>query len=220
VNNATAEADSSAGLSDAELLRRLPEVTHIESEEIRAQTLAVLRHTPDYFWTVPASTSGKYHNEFAREEHGLWIHTKMAAHVCEEMLPSWIGQGYITDDQADLVRQGVLLHDLFKQDLPENRDPENPADCHTADDHDLIAAEWLAEHTDVSDVVVHAVAAHNGPDGWGDGPSPTDTDAPVAAEVAREVHTCDMMASRATITAAVYDPCEELTEKYPELPTP
>jgi len=33
---------------------------------------------PDYFWTVPCSTSGKYHPQISLGEGGLVRHTKLA----------------------------------------------------------------------------------------------------------------------------------------------
>ena len=45
-----------------------------------------IQNLPDYFFTVPASSSGKYHAKFASGEHGLIFHTKAAFYVATELL--------------------------------------------------------------------------------------------------------------------------------------
>lgn len=197
-------------LDATEVIRRFPEVRAIEDSTLRALTVDTLRYTPDYFWTVPASTSGNYHHPLARGKHGLWIHTKMAATVFEECVESEVKQGNITEYDADCGRAAVLLHDQFKQGYPENR-PDDPDDQHTVGNHDVLAAEWFRQHTNLPEPVISAVEAHNGPEEWGEGKAPD-------AELGKMVHRADLLASRPSITPAVLDPAGELVEEYPNIP--
>lgn len=198
-------------LDATEVIRRLPEVRTITNERLRALTIDALRYTPDYWWNVPASTSGKYHNPLARGKHGLWIHTKMAMTALEVLLPSWKAQGKLTEWDADCARAAVLLHDIFKQGLPENRDPSDPNDCHTVGNHDVIAAEWLAAHTELPAEVIGAVEAHNGPEEWGEGKSPD-------SDLEQIVHMADNLASEEDGTFGVWKPSDRLTTAYPDIP--
>lgn len=201
--------DPTPNIDADEVIRRFPEVRAIEDTELRALTVDALRYTPAYFWTVPASTSGKYHHPLAREEHGLWIHTKMAATVYEESVDSAVNQSDITDYEADCGRAAVLLHDQFKQGYPEDR-PTDPDSQHTVGDHDVLAANWFRQHTTLPDPVIRAVEAHNGP--WGEGDDPDDP-------LTKLVHQADLLASRPSITPAVLDPSAELIEAYPDIPS-
>lgn len=203
-------------LSDEEVRRRLPEVELIDDPHLRRQVIEALQYIPDYWWTVPASVSGNFHNEFARGERGLWIHTKMAVTVFERLAPSWVQQGIFTDYDRDCALAALLLHDMFKQGLPTDRDPD---DYTTERDHDVIAARWLQEYTELPYRVIHAVDAHNGP--WYKGSNPKEASGGHvnAVAVAQLTHLCDMAASDANVTAGVWKPAEEILEVYPNIPT-
>lgn len=203
-------AEPTPNLSADEVIRRLPEVRLIEDNKLRALTIDALRYAPDYFWKEAASTSGKYHHPHARGECGLWIHTKMAIPMFMRLAPSWVAQGKLTEKERDMALSALLLHDMFKQGLPENRDPDNPDDCHTSGDHDVVAAEWFAEHTNLPEEVIGAVKAHNGPEEWGEGPAPQ-------SDVEQIVHTCDMLASDPNNPVSVWKPTEEILDVAPDI---
>ena len=53
------------------------EINRIESEDLRSFVRYYLdEYTPDYFWKIGASSSGKYHPVFSQGEGGLVRHTK------------------------------------------------------------------------------------------------------------------------------------------------
>ncbi len=204
-----------ANLSEDEVRRRLPEVELIDDPHLRHMVIEALQYTPDYWWEVAASVSGNYHNEFARGEHGLWIHTKMAVTVYDRLIDSWVYQGILSEYHADCVLAGILLHDMFKQGLPEDRDPD---DYTTEDDHDVTAARWLRKHTELPYEVIHAVDAHNGP--WYEGAEPKESGGNiVASSVAQMTHICDMVASDSDMTMGIWKPTEEILDVYPDIPT-
>lgn len=87
------------------------ELQIIKNEEIRDFVVWVFgTMAPDYFWTVPASTSGKYHPEISKGKGGLVRHTKLAVWWGVELMK--------TDDYSpgtrDAVIAALLLHDLMK----------------------------------------------------------------------------------------------------------
>lgn len=190
-----------------EVKRRLPEVELIEDEELREQTLdALQRMVPDYFWEVPATSSGRYHNPFARRRHGLWAHVKMVFTAYERIVDSYVELGIISELEADMGRAAVLLHDALKYGH------EYEEGDSTVRNHDNLASHWLSHNSELPKTVVDAVARHNG--GWYEGPSPVYEDEPVAMLV----HTADMIGSTKNVTCGVYEPAEELISAYPQLP--
>lgn len=187
-----------------EVERRLPEVSYIEDDDIRAQTVdAISRGVPEYFWQVPATGSGKYHNPFSRNRYGLWIHVKQVFAVYERLVRSYVEQGLITEKKADMGRAAVLLHDMLKYGHGyEDGDGTVP-------NHDNLAGHWLEHNSDLPREVVRAVKTHNGP--WYDGPEPN-------SPLEQLVHQADMVASTKNVTVGVYEPADEIHEKYPNIP--
>jgi hypothetical protein len=164
-----------------ELLRRFPEINKINDLTLRDTVAdAFLEHCPDYFWEVPASTSGKYHPKDQSGQHGLWLHTKRAFTCFERISRSAVESGEISEQEADYGRASILLHDLFKQGH-EPRDEE-----HTSSDHDVIASTFLGKKTDLPDPVIECIESHNGP--WGQGKDPE-------SKIEKLHHYADMIAS-------------------------
>lgn len=191
-------------MRDDEVERRLPEVNLIEDDEIRSATLSALgRGVPDYFWQVPATGSGRYHNPYARRKHGLWIHVKMVFTVYERMVRSYVEQGLITELEADMGRAAVLLHDMLKYGHGyEDGDG-------TVKNHDKLASHWLEHNSELPREAVRAVECHNG--AWYAGDEP---DSPLE----QLVHMADMAASTKNATVGVYDPADEICSRYPGIP--
>lgn len=191
-------------MRDEELLERLPEVELIEDDELRRETKSALaRGVPDYFWKVPATSSGHYHNPFTRQRYGLWIHTKMVFTAYERMVRSYVEQGLVTEYEADCGRAAVLLHDVLKYGHGYEEGDG------TKNNHDKMAGHWLRQNSDLPSDVIHAVEAHNGP--YYDGPEPR-------TDLAQLVHQADMMASTKNVTCGVYEPHEKIRSSYPNLP--
>lgn len=189
---------------EEEIRRRLPEVTLIDDEELREETIDALRRgLPRYFWEAPATNRVRYHNLFARRRHGLWIHVKMVATAFERKAESYVKRGVLTEYEADCVRAAILLHDMLKYGTQYEEGSS------TADNHDLLAGQWLRRNTELPQPVIDGVEQHNG--AWYEGPEPD-------SDVSEAVHLCDMDGSTSNGTWGLYEPAEEITEKYPEIP--
>ena len=48
--------------------------------------MTLIELLPNYFFEVPASSTGKYHPEFALGDGGLIRHTKVAVRIAYELL--------------------------------------------------------------------------------------------------------------------------------------
>jgi len=174
--------DDLPDLDREELLRRLPEIRKIEDEKLREQVIDIfLHHCTDYFWRVPASSSGNHHPPDTRGRHGLLVHSKRAFWAFEDLACTDVEMGLIDEEELDYGRAGILLHDIFKQGH-EPRDEH-----HTRENHDRIAARYLGRKTDLPDEVLGLIDSHNG--AWYEGKTPEN-------ELEKLHHRADYIVSR------------------------
>lgn len=161
----------------------------INDERKRQFTKLCLLMAPDYFWRVPASSTGKYHPMFAAGEGGLVRHTLAAIEIAEELFPAYPPLGRLP--HRDDVLVALFLHDTLKRGV-DNAE-------YTRDDHPFTPAGYYRKHQDVIGHrdykrIMSYIATHMGiwtPGGrtparkWGYRISP-----------AEFVHLCDYLASR------------------------
>ena len=113
------------------------ELSYIKSDKIRKACLEMTKLLPDYFYEVPASSTGKYHPSYSLGEGGLLRHSKAAMRIGYELLqdPS-IGDKY-TSDEKDLMLMALLIHDGLKSG--------NPQEKYTRFDHPILMADYLMD---------------------------------------------------------------------------
>lgn len=88
---------------------------------------------PDYFFEVAASSTGKYHPNYALGNQGLVRHTQAATRIA-------IGLFTIMDmtpDTEDAIIVALTFHDSFKHGLEMQR--------YTISEHPVVAAEKIKE---------------------------------------------------------------------------
>lgn len=181
----------------SEVRRRVPTLKFIDDRQIREQTAKITARAPDYFWEVPASTSG-FHNPLCRQHRGLWIHTLMLSTAIERLADSRRQLGWMSQYEIDLAHSAAILHDQRKNGLKTD-----PSDT-SVSDHDLLMAD-IVRSTALDDRVADAIESHMGP--WYDGPEPDQDD-----ELDRLLHDVDMISSTESINPAVQGPApEEIT---------
>lgn len=193
-------------LDRQELLRRLPEITRINDKELQDEVIdTFLNHAPDYFWKIPASSSGYFHQTDAVGNLGLLLHTKRTFVALERLGETYLHQNRINEKEMDYARASILLHDLFKQGLPEDRQEKSEGDRGTVSNHDRIAKNYLEEHTELPNPVLELIDSHNG--GWNEGKKPEN-------DLEDLHHSADMQGSDRNQIAKVYKPCEEIEEVF------
>lgn len=101
------------------------ELQKIQNHDIRKFVVwAFDKFAPDYFWTCPCSTSGKYHPKMSLGVGGLVRHVKLAVWWGEELLrtvemfPELVDHN--TECLHDEVVAALLLHDLIKNGIGLN----------------------------------------------------------------------------------------------------
>lgn len=87
------------------------ELTDINDSKLRQFAVQLILNAPDYFFTAPASSSGKYHPYFAREESGLVKHTRCVVFYAECNAESF---DFNVHDR-DLIIIAAIAHDIKKQ---------------------------------------------------------------------------------------------------------
>lgn len=111
------------------------ELDLIKNPRIRGFAEEAIEIMPDYFFSVPASSSGKYHPQYALGEGGLLRHTKAAVRIAFELfrLDWWS----FTDDDRDLIIVSLIMHDGWKSGAIQQK--------YTVTEHPLISAKMIDE---------------------------------------------------------------------------
>lgn len=87
------------------------ELDLIDKEAIRDFVLECFdKFCPDYFWTAPSSTTGKWHPKYAQGKGGIIRHTKAAVWWGIELMKPFS----ISDEYKSVVVASLILHDLRK----------------------------------------------------------------------------------------------------------
>ena len=114
------------------------ELGYIKDETIQEDCRTMIELLPDYFFEVPASSTGKYHPSYSLGKGGLLRHTKAAVRIGYELLQdSCIGDKY-TSLEKDIMLMGLLLHDGLKSGLDHSK--------YTRFDHPILMANYIMEH--------------------------------------------------------------------------
>ena len=86
------------------------ELAAINDSDIQDWTRRTLINAPEYFWTAPASSTGKYHPICCNTKGGLIIHTKRVVWLANRICISW----GICAQNRDIVLSACILHDSAK----------------------------------------------------------------------------------------------------------
>lgn len=86
------------------------ELKLIENDDLKELTEKLILTIPDYFWNVPASSSGLHHPSFASGEGGLYRHTQVAFKILNHILEV----SNFTSYERDMMRIAILMHDTRK----------------------------------------------------------------------------------------------------------
>ena len=111
------------------------ELSWIKDDSIRNATMGIIQELPDYFFTVAASSTGKYHPKYALGNGGLVRHTKAAAKILHELAGLEHNRTLFSEEEIDLMISAIILHDGFKHG-------QNGSE-YTVSEHPLIMAEYI-----------------------------------------------------------------------------
>lgn len=137
------------------------ELNYIKDERIRKAAQKLLEMVPEYFFRVPASSTGKYHPKCSNVEGGLVHHTKIAVRYAKELLNNAMLFNNFSSHDQDLIIVALIFHDSFKHGEVEER--------YVRFDHPLISAKFISEHgveagltKDEVDLLSDVISTHMG----------------------------------------------------------
>ena len=172
------------------------ELGYLKIDKVKNACLEVIKLLPDYFFVVPASSTGKYHPDYALGDGGLLRHSKAAIRIGYELLSDpAIGDKY-TELEKDLMLMALLIHDGLKSGLEKEK--------YTRFDHPLLMADFLMDNEEVLGLEVEEIEflgdfikTHMGP--WTKDYSGNDVLEKPKTKYQNFVHMCDFLASRKCI---------------------
>ena len=168
------------------------EYSYIKDNKKREDVKYLVNKLPDYFFEIPASSTGKYHPSFASSENGLVKHTKVAVRIAKELLDN-PGLNNFKDNEKDIIIMAIILHDGCKSGIVK----EN----YTRFDHPLIVSHLIKENRsslslndEEMDLLIRVISSHMGiwnKDYNGNEILPIPKD-----KYQRFVHMCDYLSSK------------------------
>lgn len=156
-------------------------------KDIAEQGISLL---PEYFFKVPASSTGKYHPNFALGDGGLYRHVRAAVGIGVELFRIY----NFSSDAQDMIITALILHDGWKQGLDGSGN--------TTHTHPIVAAKVLMEKVKCTEeiqkryleVICSCIESHMGQwstSKWDSTVLPTPQ-----TEMQNFVHLADYLASR------------------------
>ena len=173
-----------------------------ETDEIRDYCTDMIKEIPDYIFTIPSSTSFKYHNKPQCQPHGQIIHILMFAEVMNYVLGLEYVKEKTNERQRDCLCCTPIFHDAIKCGLNGSQ--------YTVHEHPMLAGEWVrntsVEHdvdADTKAYIARLCESHSGE--W----TSTKRSKTVLPKPENDeqffVHMCDYLASRSNLDMTYSD---------------
>ena len=112
------------------------EINYIKDNDKKEDIKFLINLLPDYFFTIPASSTGKYHPKFASTKNGLVKHTKAAVRIAYDLFETVTN---FTDEDKDLIIMALIMHDGLKKGIKEEE--------YTRFDHPLLVSELIMKNS-------------------------------------------------------------------------
>ena len=176
-----------------------PVLDTFENEDIKRLAIALLDNIPNYIWSVPASSTGKYHPAYSLGEGGLMRHQVAVVRFLNFFFQIEQYNSKFTSREMDLMRVAGLVHDGMKSGTQEQYTKSK----YTKFDHPILMANKIREYTDYLpgnelEFIANIISKHMGQ--WNTDrkssvvlPKPND-------EYSQLVHLADYLASRKDLT--------------------
>ena len=119
------------------------ELGYIQDESIRKFTEMAISKLPDYFFTVPASSTGKWHPKFSLGEGGLVNHVRVACTIAMDLMQ--LEMMTYTDLEKDIIISSLLLHDGLKHGLEHNQ--------YVVAEHPLLIADFVSNDSEIRSLI-------------------------------------------------------------------
>ena len=173
------------------------ELDYIKNPDIQTFAVAALNLLPEYFFSVAASSTGKYHPSYALGEGGLVRHTKAAMRFLKHITSIEQTTNQFTQDEIDCMLVALMLHDGIKHGTEGSK--------FTTFTHPLVAAEFVSKREELNNIISpeyrnlisECIASHMGQ--WNTDKRSSETLPKPQNKYQKLVHLCDYLASRKDI---------------------
>lgn len=138
--------------------------TSVQDEEVKKFMEQCIETMPEYWFHVGASSTGKYHPDYACGEGGLMRHTIALLRFFDRLMRNDIYGNEFTEREKDLLRVACLMHDSRKSGKQE----EYEANKYTKHDHPILAADVIRSietsyvTDDEKELIANAIESHMG----------------------------------------------------------
>lgn len=176
----------------------------ISDLKVRQLVLNVIPYIPEYFYSIPSSSTGKYHPQDENAVGGLVRHTIRTVKVAEDMSRMYD----LTEQELNLTYAALILHDSCKNGLTYSD--------YTVFNHPLLAAKLFADCNNsfstykqkkACKIIYKLIASHMGR--WNVDPHNQKVKLPKPkTKLEKFVHECDYIASRRDFNISINE-CEE-----------
>lgn len=136
----------------------------ISDENVKKFMEQCIETIPEYWFNVAASSTGKYHPNYATGEGGLMRHTIALLRFFDRLMRNDLFGKQYTQREMDLLRVACLMHDSRKS----GTDEEYARNKYTKFNHPLLAAEVIRNieteyiTEDEKELIANAIEAHMG----------------------------------------------------------
>lgn len=169
------------------------ELEYINNPRYKKSAETLISLLPDYFFSVPASSTGKYHPSFSLGNGGLLRHTKAAVRIAKEMFNDESITGAYSKNEKDLMIIALIMHDGLKSGLEKSE--------YTKFEHPILVCDYIKENKDKTEFtdkevqfITHVISSHMGP--WTTNSYSNVVLPKPESKFQRFVHMCDYLASR------------------------
>lgn len=136
----------------------------VQDENVKKFMEQCIATIPEYWFTVPASSTGKYHPNYALGNGGLMRHTIALLRFFDRLVRNTMYGSPFTNREMDLLRVACLMHDSRKS----GSDEDYAVNKYTKFDHPILAAnvvrsietEYITDEE--KELVANAIESHMG----------------------------------------------------------
>ena len=168
-----------------------------ETEEVRFYCEDMIENIPDYIFTMPSSTSGKFHNATQCKPHGQIYHIIMFGAIMNYRLALKCNKEKFSNPiHRDAMRCVPIFHDAIKCGWNGS--------AFTVHDHPMLAGDWVREtkvehdiDSEIKEMVARMCERHSGE--WTSSKRSKIVLPEPETEMEILVHECDILSSRSDI---------------------
>lgn len=136
----------------------------VQDENVKKFMEQCIETIPEYWYTVPASSTGKYHPNYALGNGGLMRHTIALLRFFDRLVRNTMYGSPFTNREMDLLRVACLMHDSRKS----GSDEDFAVSKYTKFDHPILAAnvvrsietEYITDEE--KEMIANAIESHMG----------------------------------------------------------